>query len=147
MSSWCILGAYLTRYDISVKLRICIRNVLFRDLSISVKYLTQNRPNGKICTKYILHEHLWWYMIQILPLFYSKYGVSIFLYTAIGHIYTLYMTRRWIIHSYLIRYGWCQQNLKYALEMPCIRKWIHFKDMTLSDIWSQYLTHQDLPEN
>ena len=65
MSSWSILGAYLTRYDISVKLRICIRNVLFRDLSISVKYLTQNRPNGKICCNYILYENLWWYATDI----------------------------------------------------------------------------------
>ena len=46
--------------------------------------------------------------------------VSVYSYTAIGHIQTLYMTRRWIPHPYLIRYGWCWQNLKYALDMPCI---------------------------
>ena len=48
---------------------------------------------------------------------------------------------------YLMRYCWCKQSLKYALEMACIRKWLHCQDMTLSDIWSQYLTHQDLPQN
>ena len=67
-----ILGSYMIRYGISIKLRICIRNVLFHDVSVSVKYLTQNMPDGKVCSKYILYEVLWWYMLQILPLFYSK---------------------------------------------------------------------------
>ena len=33
--------------------------------------------------------------------------VSVYSYTAIGHIQTLYMTRRWIPHPYLIKCGWC----------------------------------------
>ena len=63
--------------------QICIRNVLFHGLSISVKYLTQNMPNGKICSKYIWYENRCWYMLQTLSLFLTKYAVSIFIYTAL----------------------------------------------------------------
>ena len=115
--------------------QICIRNVPFHDLLISVKYLTQNMPNGKICCKYIWYENRWWYMLQILSLFLSKYAVSIFIFYFITYMHTLYMTRRCILHPYLIRYGWCQQNLKYASEMVSILKQIHCKDMPLGHIW------------
>ena len=120
LSPWYIFGSYLTRCGISMKVRICVRNVLFHDLSISVKYLVQNRHNGKICSTYIWCVNRWWYMLQILSLFLSKYAVSIFIFYFITYMHTLYMTRRCILCPYLIRYGWCQQNLKYASEMVSI---------------------------
>ena len=104
-------------------------SVNFHDLSISVKYLTQDRMNVKICSKYVWYDKRWWFMLRIFPLFYSKW---LSLYYYIQH-YVIVILCIWQGDVYFIHISLDIVHVDKTLNMHW--KWSVFSSCSRVKIW------------